>query len=187
MGDKWDNEIFSSAHLQFGQWINSEGSAGDQRGSWKSQKGTGIPSSPHQSCSRGNVGVQLGQQTPLQLRFASSWSQASGTGQEFKCEQPESKITSSLWAEPHLCSHLKPSYGKIMQGVQEKLWRGGVTTLFHRPSLCLEAIEAEPHLLWPTLGLLEENNGKKCYQSCQGTQSGTLGFQEYTDMTKNIL
>lgn len=112
MGDKCDNEIFSSAHLQFGQWMNSEGSAGEQRGSWKSQKGTGIPSSPHQNCSRGNVGVQPGQQTPLQLRFASSWSQASGTGQEFECEQPESKITSSLWAEPHL-----------LQSPKAKLWQ----------------------------------------------------------------
>lgn len=129
--------------------------------------------------------VQPGQQTPLQLRFASTWSQASGNGQEFKCEQPESKITKSLWEL--YCSHLKSSYGKVMQGVQENLWREGVTTVFHCP-LCLKGTEAEANILYFTLGVLEENNGKKSYQSCQGAQEqgGTLWFQ-YTDMTKNNL
>lgn len=74
-----------------------------------------------------------------------------------------------------------------MQGVHENLWREGVTTVFHCP-LCLEGTEAEANILYFTLGVLEKNNGKKFYQSCQGAQEQgeTLWFQ-YTDMTKNNL
>lgn len=47
----------------------------------------------------------------------------------------------------HLLQYLKSSYGKIMQRVQENLWREDVTTVFHWP-LCLEGTEAEPKKLW---------------------------------------
>lgn len=54
----------------------------------------------------GGFCVQPGQETPQHLNLPPF-----GTSQEFKCEQPESKITSSLWAEPHL-----------LQSPQVRLW-----------------------------------------------------------------
>lgn len=38
--------------------------------------------------------------------------------------------------------HLTSSYGKIMLGVQEKVQRQGIDTVFHLPSLCLDAINS---------------------------------------------